>query len=396
MGYREWARTALAVTCMLLLGGALAQTEHLLIMKDGGWWSCQVTGVKNGQLSYVLDPSSKKEITAACSNVLAFVDESMVVHMDACDAAALPPAASITRNCASLIGKDHSVTKCDILQYEDDHIKVRTLQGDKNVSDSDVAVHLDADGGLGFEKEADVIEMFADANVVRMMNNTAQCPSAPVKVTPTYSAKQHAVKLKKEVSKLREVNKATAHRVSVVPIDTTNRGIMKEPNFDDFDSIALYKVKRLEGYIGQMVNIDLSELVRDDAVQGAVHLFNSPTKNTVEVSNLKPDGTWARKAHPVDIYFNGVLRRTRAKVKIAWSNMIFASDWEMQPDSSYRATISIQQTYRKELDGRVVYSDVTNKNVEVIAQAYDKFVEGRFEKWWDVFLGDIGVTSSSK
>ena len=44
----------------------------------------------------------------------------------------------------------------------------------------------------------------------------------------------------------------------------------------------------------------------------------------------------------------------------------------------------------------MVYSDVTNKNVEVIAQAYDKFVEGKFEKWWDVFLGDIGVTSSSK
>jgi hypothetical protein len=77
--------------------------------------------------------------------------------------------------------------------------------------------------------------------------------------------------------------------------------------------------------------------------------------------------------------------------------MIFASDWEMQEDSSFRATISIQQKYRKEgLDGRVVYSDLTTKNVEVIAQVYKKFVEGHFENWWDVFLGDIGVSSSSK
>lgn len=396
MGIREWARAVSSAACVAATVFAPAQADHMLIMRDGSWWSCQVKGVSNGEMRYVLDASATREIKAPCTNVLAFIDASMIVHADACAAAAQPPPASIKRNCASLIGKDHSVTKCDILQFEDDHLKVRTLQGDKNIPDSDVAVHLNADGDLGFERDEDLKVMFADANVVRMMNNTAQCPAAPVKVSTGYSPKRHAVKLKQEVGRMMEVNKLTARRPSTVRVDTTGRGTMKEPDFDDFDSIALYKVKRLEGYIGQMVNVDLSDLLRDDAVQGAVELFNSPTKNTVEVSNLRADGTWARKAHPVDIYFNGVLRRTRAQVRIAWSNMIFASDWEMQPDSSYRATISIQQTYRKELDGRVVYSDVTNKNVEVIAQAYDKFVEGKFEKWWDVFLGDIGVTSSSK
>jgi len=100
-----------------------------------------------------------------------------------------------------------------------------------------------------------------------------------------------------------------------------------------------------------------------------------------------------RRNHSVGTYFNSVLKSTKAKVDVKWSQMVFASDWEMQEDSSYRATISIQQTYVKELDGRVVYSDVTNKNIDVIAQVYDKFENGRFEKWWDVFLGDIGVNN---
>ena len=384
------------VVCWAMAVLATAQTNHLLIMKDGGQWSCQVKGVANGQLSYVLDPSATKPILTPCGNVLAFIDESLMVHTDACEAAAKPPAQSITRNCASVIGKDHVVTKCDIIRYDEGHIRVRTLQGERNILDSDVAMHLDADE-LGFEKVEDVKALLSDPSVVRMMNNMAQCPASPVKVAPTYVPKRHAEKLKQEVIKQREVNKTKPRKTTMVPVDTTGRGVLLVPDFDDFDSIALYKVERLKGYIGQMVNIELSELTRDDAVEGAIGLFNSPTKNLVEVSSLRPDGTSGKKSHSVEIYFNSMLRRTRAKVKVEWTNIVFASDWEMQDDSSYMATISIQQRYQREgADGRLVYSDVTNKNVEVIAKAYDKFVEGKFQKWWDVFLGDIGVTSTNK
>lgn len=378
--------------CVWVLPG-LGLAQHVLIKKDGGQIGCQVKGVTGGNLNYTLDPGAAKTMSMPCADVQAFIDESLLVHVDPCEAAARPPAESVKHNCASLILKDNSVIKGNITQFMDDYIKMKTTTGERTVPMSDVVGQLTEDGEMVFLNNEFRVKLLADQTVVRAMNNYAQCPGSTEKVMTQYSEKRVAKRFETKL-------KTAASKPKVAPVggpvpDTTNRGLLKTLDFDTFKTIAMDKVKRLEDYIGKIVSPTLSPIDRDKAVQQAVDLFMSE-KNIVQTSNVKATGPPTKKDWPVGLYFKVSLRGNKAKVKIEWTDLTFASDWELQEDSSYRATISIQQRYVKEIDGRVVYSDVTNKNVEVIISANNKFVDGRFEKWWDVFLGDIGVTSSFK
>jgi hypothetical protein len=56
--------------------------------------------------------------------------------------------------------------------------------------------------------------------------------------------------------------------------------------------------------------------------------------------------------------------------------------------------VSLQQRFQGMVDGQVYYSDITNKNIQIKLRTYEKVVEGRTERLWDVFLGDIGVVST--
>lgn len=394
MGYRISGRALSLAAGICMMNAAIAQVEPSFIRRDGKQSTCFVQGVSGGQLNYKLFPEATRVEKVSCSDLLVYIDGALNVYGDACSAAAKPAPATTQRNCASLIGKDGSVTKCDILEQED-QFKVRTSLGEKFVAGSAVAVLLETDGQLSFQRSEDVVSLLNDPVVLRKMNDVSQCPAIAAKTTTNYSPKKHTEKLKAVYEKQREVNKVRPRTTKPLNVDTTGRGAMKEPDFDKFDSLALLKVERLEDFIKQIVNIDKSMVDRDNAALEAIKLFNSPTLNKVEVSSLR-DGKQVKRSHSVGTYFNSVLKSTRAKVDIQWSQMVFASDWEMQDDSSFRATISIQQTYVKELDGRIVYSDVTYKNIDVIAQVYDKVVDGRFEQWWDVYLGDIGVTSMTK
>lgn len=371
----------------------LGSAQHVLYKKDNGQIGCQVKSVTNGNLNYSLDPGSARTISISCADLLAYIDESLILHVDPCEAAARPPAESVKHNCASLVLKDNSVVKGNITQFMDDYIKMKTSTGERNVPISDVVGQLTEDGEMSFLNDEFRGKLLADQTVVRAMNNFAQCPTSGEKVRPQYSEKVVAKRFEKKLTVA--ASKPKVVRVGGPVPDTTNRGLLKTLDFDTFKTIAMDKVKRLEDYIGKIISPTLSPIDRDKAVQQAVDLFMSE-KNIVQTSNVKADGTSSKKDWPVGLYFKVSLRGNKAQVKIDWTDLTFASDWELQEDSSYRATISIQQRYIKEVDGRVVYSDVTNKNVEVIISANNKFVDGRFEKWWDVYLGDIGVTSSFK
>ena len=79
---------------------------------------------------------------------------------------------------------------------------------------------------------------------------------------------------------------------------------------------------------------------------------------------------------------------------VQWADLNYASDFEQQPDGSYQAVISVQQRFVGQVDGVETYSDVTNENVTGTLGQYEKLTDDGFKKLWDVFLGDIGVSST--
>lgn len=393
MNMCNWSRSAGSLLAYLL--PFLLAAQQTLIRTDGRQWAGQVKGASGGQLKFALDPTSPKTLDVPCSDLLAFITEDVLILQNACEAAARPVVPAARHNCASLVTKDKQVIKGDILVEDMDYFKVRTLRGDQTVTMSDVVVQLNENAELGYTTLESLKEMLGNRSVVAAMNDLGQCPSKGEKVLTQYPGKSAERRVKQ-----RATATATQPRINksgdlVVP-DTTNRGIMKELDFDSLKTIAMDKVQRLKDYITKIVSPDLSSLRKDEAVQLAVNLFASE-KNIVQTSTIKPGAQEVKRDWLIGRYFGTVLRNsTKARVTIEWHDEVFASDWELQPDSSYRAIISIQQRYKKEIDGRVVYTDVTNKNIEVILKAHDKFVDGKFEKWWDVFLGDIGVSSTYK
>lgn len=384
-----------ALTIVLSVATA-ARSQQLLVLNDGSPIGCQVLGAANGQIKFTLDPSSGKSTFKPCSEVIAFIDEALIVHTDPCDAATKPKAEPTKRNCASLVRRDNTVVKGDVTSYMDDYIKIRTLTADMNVPVSDIVGQLTESEEISFTNADYAKKLMSDPVIVRMINDASQCPASGPVAKVGYSPKRSKSNFDAGKKKAALARAAAAKDQPVITYkDTVDRGLLEELDFDTFKTIALAKVKRLESYIIQLSDKKMALTMRDKVVGQALSLFEKPEENTVQTSRLMPDGRTSLTLKKIAEYLRTSLRFNKYEnVKIKWADLNFASDFELQPDGSYQAVISVQQQFTGYVDGQETYSDVTNKNITVTIRSYEKFTDGGFKKLWDVFLGDIGVSST--
>ncbi len=389
-----------AASVILAVAGFSGATfaQHVLVMKTGKQWECQVVSCASGIVKYTIDPASGVTKDAASSEIVAFIDEQLLVHTtDICEAVNAVGGERPKKNCASLIRKDNTVVKGDIIGFMDGYVKIRTVTGEKNEPDGMVG-QMTSELGVVFENPEYARKLMADPAVVRAINDMAQCPSdqptAKVALSPA-KAKTKFDAAKKKAALDRKAAPKPKPEGTVVLNPPAERGLLEELDFDTFKTIAMAKVQRLETYIIQLTDGKLALTMRDKVVGQACDLFENAEVNTIQVSSLLPDGQEKRNTHKIAEYLRVRLKFFKYdKVKIKWADMNYASDFEEQVDGSWTAVISIQQQFTGYIDGQVTYSDVTNKNVTVTIRPYDKFTEEGYKKFWDVFLGDIGVSST--
>ena len=81
--------------------------------------------------------------------------------------------------------------------------------------------------------------------------------------------------------------------------------------------------------------------------------------------------------------------------KVAWTEVQYVKELTQAPDGNYYGIITGQQTFEGYGKSDAVrYKDVTQKNVRVKLQPFQKQIEGQNELSWQVFLGNVGVGSS--
>lgn len=123
------------------------------------------------------------------------------------------------------------------------------------------------------------------------------------------------------------------------------------------------------------------------AIKAAITLFLSDTSK-VEVSSLN-------RKEKRQFYIGEYLERLRLipydKVELAWFKAQFVSRFRKGEDGKYYGMLAAQQLFRGYLDNKVVYQDVTEKNIEVVLARYEVFDAGVKKQKWDVFLSDISV-----
>ncbi len=303
-------------------------------------------------------------------------------------------------NCASVLQKNGSVVKCEVIAGMDDYWRIRTSAGVRTVPAGEVAGVLNGGEAFLFTEDKYAKQFMSDANTLRMINDVSQCPSGYGEVrTARSQARQKPILEAAQKKAAIERAKANDGAGPVVKarMDTA-RGLTEEFDAAKLTAIGVEKVKQLEADMKMITDGAVSLSVRQEKCKQADGLFQDAYKDRVETSSVPKDGgpvqTRRRMAHDYLIHLLSLGKKyTHVKVDFADFRI---GELERQEDGSYKGIITVQQVFAGEIDGQRVYGDVTVKNIEIDIRQYDKLTKDGMKKFWDVFLGDISVVTTQR
>lgn len=174
-------------------------------------------------------------------------------------------------------------------------------------------------------------------------------------------------------------------KVKAVSVDEESPMTSPEIDAEVYSRKALQKTTDLGTYLAIVSDRKNSLGEANKAVDLAVKLFIDENAQ-FEVSSRE-----GRERYKVRAYLNRLKLLKYDKIEISWSDISYVSDLKKGIDGNYYGVITLQQRFKGFMDNRVVYSDLTEKNVEVKVMAYQKETDGAQHQMWDVFLSDVGV-----
>ncbi len=174
------------------------------------------------------------------------------------------------------------------------------------------------------------------------------------------------------------------------PMVTGNKPALNEAEYQIYRKKALQKVDEFVSYLNVITDKKLSLYEKDKAIAEAAKLFMPAA--TIEVTSNNRTGS---RRYPIRDYLTRLKLLPYSSAKIEWSEVQYIKELSQAADGNYYGIITGQQTfigYGSQGDNPI-YSDVTQKNVRVKLQSYEKTVNGNTSVNWDVLLGSIGVAT---
>jgi hypothetical protein len=157
--------------------------------------------------------------------------------------------------------------------------------------------------------------------------------------------------------------------------------------FKDYQQKALEKTTELSGYLKLLCDKSVNYDQANKAIDQACNLFVSENA-IVELSSLS-------QSVPQRFKIRDYLKRLKllkySRVDIQWAHIQYVSKLRKAPDGTYRGVITVDQTFTGFIENKVVYSDMTRKNIEVVLKTYNVSEEGKSQTRWNVLLSDIKV-----
>lgn len=179
--------------------------------------------------------------------------------------------------------------------------------------------------------------------------------------------------------------------------DSIDENEIVEPGVSkqQFRAKALEKTTELTNYIHTIIQ---NKTPREDAyrsIDQACLLFLDEKKDRVEVSSLNSP---EKPKFLIREYLNKLQHHASLydSIQMDYARVKYASHFLKGADGYYHATVTLQQIFKGYVDGKLVYTDETTKNVEIIAKKYSKETDSGTVAIWDVFLGDIGVRETTR
>jgi hypothetical protein len=186
----------------------------------------------------------------------------------------------------------------------------------------------------------------------------------------------------------------TAAQVDEVPrvIKPKGRPVLSDLEKDELMIKAKEKVETLGGCFEILASTSAPNAFKDDNYKLAISLFIHDSVE-VAVSSLTRN---AFKHYRITTYLKRMRTFNYTDVEISFHNVSKVSNLRLNPDGTYTGIITFSQVFKGFIEGKPVYADRTDKNIEIIIRAREVFagsLEASVE--WDVFLGNIGVDQTS-
>lgn len=171
-----------------------------------------------------------------------------------------------------------------------------------------------------------------------------------------------------------------------------NKLVLSDLEKDELMIKAKEKVETLGGCFEIIASTSAANAFKDDNYKLAVSLFIHDSVE-VAVSSLTRN---TFKHYKITTYLKRMRTFNYTDVEISFHNVSKVSNLRLNPDGTYTGIITFSQVFRGFIEGKPVYADRTDKNIEIIIRAREVFAGSLVASVeWDVFLGNIGVDQTS-
>ena len=119
---------------------------------------------------------------------------------------------------------------------------------------------------------------------------------------------------------------------------------------------------------------------------------NQQPARIMQVSCLLRNGTVRVKDKKIRDYLNSLKTLNYSDVQVTAGDAFFTSEARQINENKYMTTLSYRQFFVGKRDGKVVYTDKTDKTITVYIER--QVIDGRTR--WAVLLGDIKVDATEK
>lgn len=178
-------------------------------------------------------------------------------------------------------------------------------------------------------------------------------------------------------------------------VTSKEANILTEINLSDAD-IEVFKEQtrqKVDEFTQHIVTIsDKTEPAerRNLAEKEALKLFFTGAE--MEISSVTAADEVIKISRPIPKYLARLKSLPYTRVEIKFYDIAYVSDFKRGPDGRYYSVATIIQEFTGFHGDNIVYTDVTEKEVEIIID----LVEDPFfaQKQWKIFLGDIKATET--
>ena len=167
---------------------------------------------------------------------------------------------------------------------------------------------------------------------------------------------------------------------------------LSEADYEEFAAKAVNKAEYLNNYLSLLCNRTLDIYDKEQAKESALKLFVHDS-TLVQVSSLNREEI---ETYTIDEYLEHLTLFDYDKVELLWRNVQYVTKFRLAPDGNYYGTITVEQVFRGLKDGKPIYEDITQKDIEIVLGNFVKEESGITEYAWDVFLSDIGVEETRR